>query len=162
MTYRGSPSKGGNRPAFIVGGVASKEKSEAFIMLATSTFLSRYSGWRYLNCHSVNWLVDKQPIALPSADHRGNVNNGTLLEFISIKLSGSELARLAVGDYVEYRICNDEFALMPDDLDGLKRVAAALGTGAATANSPQVSDKPKPKADAPDADCEACKKISGG
>lgn len=84
------------------------------------------SSWRYLRCHSVNWLVDNQPMKLPSVVHRGEVIHGGVEERLFQSLSVDDLRKMASAELVEYKICNDEYKFQSLDMEGLRELIQTL------------------------------------
>lgn len=73
------------------------------------------SDWRYLNCHSVDWLIDGVPLSTAPAMHRGDVSRYgrtiAVTEFIGQPMTISDLNAIARGVRVEYRLCKDVYVL---------------------------------------------------
>ena len=86
--------------------------------------------WRYLRCHHVNWLVDGVPLTTGETTHHGQVSPPR--QFIRVKesivqpLSVEQLETIASGASVEFRICNDEYALTPGEIQGFRQFLAKV------------------------------------
>lgn len=87
-------------------------------------------GWKYLDCHGVNWLIDTKPVKLPPATHIGKAGKGGIvIEGVSQDLSKDVLEQFAAASKVEYKICNDEGAMSSPELSDLKRISQMLAKG---------------------------------
>ena len=103
------------------------------------------SSWTYLSCHTVHWLVDGNPLKLGHTKHDGRVSRGGVTEIIMQDATIEQLRQLGNATTVEYRICNDEYRLAAGDVDGLRRLVAAIDEDAAEEPvlklpAPQIDD----------------------
>lgn len=83
------------------------------------------SGWRYLRCDSVNWLLDGKPFDLPKPDFQRDTMRGGVIEGMIFYFSKEKLAQMAAASSLEVKVCNDELAFPPEDLAGLRQVYEA-------------------------------------
>lgn len=74
---------------------------------ARLSFLMFNKEWRYLKCHTLDLLVDGNPVPLPEAKHDGNVKSGFISEHVSVDLSAEVVRKLAGATSIKWRICND-------------------------------------------------------
>lgn len=102
--------------------------AEAAHAVGASLSFSRPSEhWRYLRCHSVDMLVDGQPLSLGRAEHDGSVYMGGVGETVSVQLTPDALRRVTTAREVRVRVCNDAWTLSDEMLSALHRVGAQLG-----------------------------------
>lgn len=98
------------------------------VTIGNSSTRDRASAWQYLSCHSLRWLVDGSPISLPDPIHRGRVIRGGVIETLLVRVPIDEARRLATAQMVEYRICNDQFAMPASAISGLREMLGKLDT----------------------------------
>jgi hypothetical protein len=80
-----------------------------------------HTGWQYLSCHSLYWLVDGKSFPLPQPRHEGDAESGYVLEFLEIKdVEVSQIETLAKAKRVEYKVCSDEFVVSPAEMNDLR------------------------------------------
>ena len=79
-------------------------------------------GWRYLDCHAVEALVDGNPFPLGPEDYSGDVAGEALLETIHVRASADELRTLAEAHEVTLRVCTTVYQLTPEDQAGLRAI----------------------------------------
>lgn len=140
-----SPAKGDLQTPIRVFKVAQEQTGQ---VTYGAIFMTVASEWRYLRCHSFDWLVDGEPMKpIEPAAHRGEVMRGgavSVLEVMYMGLSREQFQQLADAQKVEYRICRDEFQLTGEDLVGIKEVLRLFDDPAAApaseAKSPARTD----------------------
>lgn len=111
-------------PMILVGVIKDPGRPALRRMTLFTTNYSRHgSSWKYLRCHSVAFLVDGKPLGTASAKHDGQTMTRGVIENISVDLELSDLETMAAASSIEYRICNDEFQMTPEDLAGIRQVA---------------------------------------
>lgn len=100
----------------------------AMMHIAMMSWSSRRkpTAWRYLSCHTTNFLVDGQPLKTMDARHSGSVRDDGVLEFLLIPLELEQLKILGEAKTVEYRICQDEYRFTANDIAGFKGLHDAL------------------------------------
>lgn len=81
------------------------------------------STWKYASCHTLDWLVDGQPLKLGDSRHSQWDFSGRMTELISQRVTLSQLRTLAAARSIEYRICKDEHVLPDEDIEGLREFA---------------------------------------
>ena len=79
-------------------------------------------GWRYLDCHAVEALVDGNPFPLGPEDYSGDVAGDSLLEEIHVRLPPADLRALAAARKVNFRVCSTVYQLTPEDQAGLRAI----------------------------------------
>lgn len=99
---------------------------------AVMDLASVHQSWKYLECHSVHWLVDDQPVSTPPARHDGSVNDGYVIEHVTQEVPLSVLQQFASAKKVEYEICNDQGKLDADTLRELNDFINQVKTARAT------------------------------
>ncbi len=87
-----------------------------------------HDGWRYLDCHRLNMLVDGVPLAIPEAEHRGTVGRTYVLEHVWVPLTVEVLERLANAEVVRFRVCTSAFT-MPSGFGAALRDLRSRATG---------------------------------
>lgn len=92
-------------------------------IVANTTDRRKGTAWKYLSCHTVDWLVDGTPLQLDAATHRGIVARGGVIEILSQFATPEQLDRIGEAQRVEFRICGDEFLLADVDREGVRSVA---------------------------------------
>ena len=135
-----SPAKGDLRTPIRVFKVAQEKTGQ---VTYGAIFMTVAREWRYLNCHSFDWLVDGEPMKpIEPAAHRGEVMRGgsvSVLEVVYMGLSRDQFQQLADAQKVEYRICRDEFQLTVEDLVGIKEVMRLFDDPAAISSNEAVT-----------------------
>lgn len=133
------------RPVFTFNANLVGETSSSAINLA---FVSRSEGSdapapRFAGCHGVEWFVDGKPLAAAPASHRGNVIDGEMIELIEQDVTPDWVAVIGNAQAVRYRVCRDEYALTPGDINAFAVIAARL-KGATLSASMSRTDAPAP------------------
>lgn len=133
------------RPVFTFNANFVGEASSSSINLA---FVSRSEGGgvpaaRFGSCHEVAWWVDGKPLATASASHRGRVIDGEMIELIGHDVTPDWVASIGHARAVRYRVCRDEYALTPGDINAFAAIAAKL-KGATLSASASRTDVPVP------------------
>ncbi|MCW9733740.1 hypothetical protein L5B97_09760 [Avibacterium sp. 20-15] len=80
--------------------------------------------WKYLKCHTTNWLVNGKPIQPLKNTISTDVkrNPVQVVESIDVVFTNKDMKKFGTASSVEYRVCNDEFKFTSEELKGLKRV----------------------------------------
>ncbi len=133
------------RPVFTFNANFVGETASSAINLA---FVSRSEGSgvpapRFAACHGVEWLVDGKLLATTPASHRGRVIDGEMIELIGQNVTPAWVASIGSAQAVRYRVCRDEYALTPGDINAFGVIAAKL-KGAVPAASVSPTDAPAP------------------
>jgi hypothetical protein len=108
------------------------------VLLATSRERAQTTGgfmmfsrpserWRYLRCHSVDMLVDGQPVALGESDHDGSVFRGGVSEHVTVDLDPAALRLVTTAHEVRVRVCNDSWTISQEMLSAMQRIGRELG-----------------------------------
>lgn len=105
-----------------------EEAKEQFFLIISAYRSSRDGGWRYLRCNNTYWLADGVPVDVPDSLHDGSVVSGGVLEQIVQPLTLETMRTLASATTVEYKICNDEYTVTPQQMQGLRGVFTAYTT----------------------------------
>jgi hypothetical protein len=127
------------RPVFTFNASFVGETSSSVISLA---YVSRSEGAgtpapRFAACHGVEWWVDGKPLAPAPASHRGRVIDGEMIELIGQDVTPAWVASVGSARAVRYRVCRDEYALTPGDINAFAVIAAKLkGATFSTSTSP--------------------------
>lgn len=93
-----------------------------------SMFISHFGrGWRYLRCRNLYWLVDGAPIQLSEPKAINDVlSGGRVAEIIIQSVSIEQLEQLGSARSVEFKLCNDEVALLTEDIEALAEIARSV------------------------------------
>lgn len=104
------------------------------------------SGWRYLKCHRLDWLIDGEPARIPHTRHDGSVMpTGDVQELVYGAFPQDAAKRMAEALTVEGRLCRDEFKLTTAQVEQVLEFAHAAGLWRPT-RAPQREDaSPAPK-----------------
>lgn len=134
------------RPVFTFNASFAGGTSSSAINLA---FVSRDEGGgvpapRFAGCHGVEWIVDGQPMTTTAASHRSNIIDGERIELIGQGVSPEWVAAIGNARTVRYRVCRDEYALTPGDIDAFAVIAAKLKGAVSYASPASRADKPAP------------------
>jgi hypothetical protein len=89
-------------------------------------FVLESPSWVYLDCHSVDCLVDGSPVQLPPSKHRGIVGGGYVLENISIIVPFSIVEQLSKSEKVKFKLCATEFTLGKSEMEDLRTFVEAF------------------------------------
>jgi hypothetical protein len=112
-----------------VGGVA--DTSVRVMLSSTSR-----SGWKYLKCHHLSFLVDGRPYSVEGEKHDGNVGTGYVSEHISFDVPRALVDEMGRGRVVEGKLCNTEFAFTPNTLGHVRSFVTAVHTGQLPVTTP--------------------------
>ena len=143
VAYTADGSSDLARPVFTFNASFVGETSSSAISLA---FVSRSEGGgvpapRFAACHGVEWWVDGKPLATAPASHRGRVIDGEMIEWIGQDVTTAWVASIGSAQAVRYRVCRDEYALTPGDINAFAVIAAKL-KGATLSASTSRTDAP--------------------
>jgi hypothetical protein len=94
----------------------------------TLSLTSGSESWRYLKCHTTDFLVDGAPFNPGTLDYSGTVGTGFVMEFFYYSLSYPSLVKLANAQTVEVKICNDEYRFGQQDINALREFASYYPT----------------------------------
>ncbi len=125
------------RPVFTFNASFVGKASSSAINLA---FVSRSEGGgvptpRFAACHGVEWLVDGKPLAAAPASHRGRVIDGEMIELIGQDVTPAWVASIGSAQAVRYRVCRDEYALTPGDINAFGVITAKLKGATSSASA---------------------------
>ena len=132
------------RPVFTFNASFVGEVSTSAINLA---FVSRSEGGgapapRFASCHGIEWFVDGKALATAPASHRGNVIDGEMIELIDQDVTPTWVATIGSARTVRYRVCRDEYALTPGDINAFAAIATKLKGATLSASSTSRTDTP--------------------
>lgn len=115
--YRNPNRSGGETLSLIT--TVSKDSSGK---MSHFLFLRRIAKeWKYLNCRSIYWLVDDQPMKPVDSSFQSDVLRGVgVAEGFIVILSDSQYKKMAAAAKVEVKICNDEFSFSSLDIAGMR------------------------------------------
>jgi len=85
--------------------------------------------WRYMECPSIDMLVDGAPAEVTNEEHRGEVGRGRsvhVIESVIGDANAETLRRLSTATTVRLRICRDTFSIRPEDVRILHGFAGHL------------------------------------
>lgn len=124
VKYQGPDNFGQRQPKVSAAVFTKNRQNDGYILLAVSTYSgSKISGWRYLECNRVNWLLDGKPFDLGTATHRGDATTTGTIEHLILHATPTQMGEIGRASSVEFRICTDEFSLTSDDIAGIRQVA---------------------------------------
>lgn len=86
---------------------------------------SDFGEHKYLRCHSVDWLADGEIVKPLHAEYESRVERSPHVhvnEGVSSYFAFDSFKKLAGASRIEYRICNDEFQMTPEELEALGHV----------------------------------------
>jgi len=110
------------RPHIVLSWNSASSSADIFL------FTGSTREWRYLKCNHVNWLADGAALATGETTHHGEVSPPRrfirLKESIIQTLSLENLEAISSASSVEFRICNDEYALTSSEIDGFRQFLA--------------------------------------
>lgn len=110
----------------IVGLDLRGDRSGAILVSIGNSSRGPNGGWQYLKCRETHWLADGHPFAPEKSTYDGDVLRGGVLEKFTYHLTVDQLSELAAAQTIEFKICNDEFAFTPADIEGLREVRSRL------------------------------------
>lgn len=130
-TASGSPPPG--QPIVTIRTFVSQGETKVLASFTIFPKLNEYARqeFAYLRCHSVNWLVDGKPLAAGVVVYDFERYRRILMEKISQEIPVPALQAIGAARSVEFRICNDEFRLTPEDIAAAKIIAQKLQGGSA-------------------------------
>ncbi len=82
--------------------------------------------WTYLNCHSLDLLLDGNTTISPKTEHDGDVKTGYVIERVLFQLTTSEFLQIANAKTVEGKLCNTEFALSEGQIQAMRDTASRM------------------------------------
>jgi len=89
-------------------------------------FFSSHDSWQYLECHSLEFLLDDETYLNPDTTHDGSVNTGYVTEMVNAELPLRDFLILVNSDKVEGRLCFDEFELHSWQMTALQDFASRM------------------------------------
>lgn len=92
---------------------------------------SKTEDWQYLTSHSLNLIVDGEPMSLGEMSHDGSVGSGYVLEFMWVSIPVAKFRKIANAAKVEAQLFSTEFVFPDEVLKGMKEMAAAIPKAAA-------------------------------
>ncbi len=124
------------RPVLTFNASFAGEAPSAAITLAFVSASDRPS--RFAACHGIDWSVDGQPLAAGSASHRGRVVDGEMIELIHQDVTPAWAAAISTARDARYRVCRNEYALTPGDIQAFKTIVAKLKNAGLSSRVPQA------------------------
>jgi len=89
-------------------------------------FYSKHATWKYLECHSLYFLLDGKKQLAVDTDHSGDVGRGYVTEFVSGTLTLKDFLAIVSSTKVEGRLCNDEFRFSLNQMCALQDFASRM------------------------------------
>ena len=127
--------------ASFVGGASSMGIGLAFV--SPGDGITRPAS-RFAACHDIAWMVDGQPLPAARASHRGNMVDGELIEQIDQDVTAQWVAALGNARNVRYRVCRNEYALTPGDINAFATITAKLRNAGHSSYVPAGATAPAP------------------
>lgn len=111
--------------SFAVSTVALYSKGSAapnqyIFQIITYSSTSQFDG-----CPYVDWLIDGEPATGLQAKYSRVGADSATIERFTLRPSRETLAKLASAKLVEFKVCNVESSISPDDMGGLRKVLDA-------------------------------------
>ena len=89
--------------------------------------LTTWAGeWQYIECHSIDWLVDGQSAPYLNAEYSNTATGAVTIERFSAVVSKPDMLKLSSAKLVEFKVCGTEGKVSESDLAGLRKVAGAM------------------------------------
>ena len=108
-------------PSMDIDGLAPKNEPVHFLL-----DIEFYSNqWRYLDCHSVHWLVDGQRVNLVFHYMPHMTDDGVIEQFVLV-LTPSAMKMLSDAKSIRYEICGDAYSFNSKELQGVKQIYSAV------------------------------------
>lgn len=105
--------------------------------IASFGFMTVRSRPEYGKCHGVNALVDGVRLGLPEVRYDMTVGDGYVIERVDMRgISRQTLETMVAGKVVEFKICNSEVALKPNQMALLRKFTLAVFPPAPDAGPP--------------------------
>lgn len=82
--------------------------------------------WQYIDCHSIDWLVDGRPAPYLNAEYTNTAAGSAAIERFSAVVSKPDMIALSSAKLVEFKVCGTEGKVSESDLAGLRKVAGVL------------------------------------
>ncbi|MGH8025440.1 MAG: hypothetical protein ACREO0_01825 [Pseudoxanthomonas sp.] len=117
--------------ASFIGGAASSAIRLAFV---SANGASRFSA-----CHGIGWFVDGQSLPAGPESYRGSVVDGEMIELIDQAVTAQWAAAIGNAQEARYRVCRDDYALTPRDIEAFARIAAKLKGAALSPSATRAS-----------------------
>lgn len=76
--------------------------------------------WRYLRCHTVDALVDGEPLTMPEFQHDGETVHGGVTESVIGHFGDGDIETMARARSVRFRVCRDVYELDQQQLRSLR------------------------------------------
>jgi hypothetical protein len=111
--------------SFAVSTVALYSKGSAapnqyLFQIITYSSTSQFDG-----CPYVDWLIDGEPASGLQAKYSRDGAGSATIERFTLRPSRETLVKLASAKLVEFKVCNVESSISPDDMGGLRKVLDA-------------------------------------
>ena len=89
-------------------------------------FTSSNQKWRFLQCHTLNWLADGDRIS-SATKHDGTLGSGYVLEFVDTTIPFTIFVKMATSKSLRGKLCNTEFEFTTAQIGTLKTFAEQAG-----------------------------------
>jgi hypothetical protein len=124
--------------AIFIGDASSSTVNLAFVSTSEG---SGAAASRFSACHGIEWFVDGRPLPAGPVSYRGKVVDGEMIELIGQSVTPQWASDVAGAQDVRYRVCRNEYALTPNDIEAFGRIAAKL-KGAVLSSSAARAERP--------------------
>jgi len=128
IAYTADGSRDPGRPVLTFNASFTGDESWSGVTLAfvSAGDENRAPSARFAACHNVDWIVDGQSLASTRSVHQGSVIHGELIEMIAQDVTPAWVNAISSAQSVRYRVCRDEYALTPGDIQAFATVVAKL------------------------------------
>jgi hypothetical protein len=145
LTYESQADIALGKPQASIHAVVKDGVETIFLRFIVTSASDRRTGsaWKYLRCNDIDWLVDGKPVPLGRVDHSGQVVRGGVIEVLLQAVTREQLLEIGSGDFVEYRICQDEYRLNQFDLTAMRSIYRKLSGQEQATPAPKAEPKPQ-------------------
>jgi hypothetical protein len=76
--------------------------------------------WKYLNCHTVAFLVDGTPFSMGKSSYDSRMSGAYTSEYLEWDVAFAKIEALARAKSIEYKVCNDEYSVNPSQMPDIR------------------------------------------